>query len=368
MTKKRKTNRIATSLLAGVLVFSSSSYALADQSHHEAVEAVTYEESEAVLDTQVEEQLETELEQEQQVEQEIEPEAETEAETETEAELELDEHQKPSLIPGDFFYFVKVMFEKIQVAISSNDYEKAKLLAHFAQERIAEANALIQAGETELAEQTLQEAIAHQERSLQLTEQPADTEQETTDESDLKKELAPLEEAQNGEVNEEILTEEENQQMVDEVRVHLSNNIIALTKVLEKLENPKAQAAIMKNIEKSFAKLEKKIEKQEKRQAKQNTAVSIEADQEEESLELEAIDLEEVEEGKEVIEKSEDATNEVGDQTEPLTNPVVAAKKTSAEKKVEKTEKAKEQRVEKNSQGKEEKGVTFTKRKEARER
>ncbi|HBI04702.1 MAG TPA: hypothetical protein DDY49_11810, partial [Paenibacillaceae bacterium] len=57
--------------------------------------------------------------------------------------------EAPSLVPGDFFYFVKTMVEKVQLSLTFNDAEKAQKLANFASERIAEARVLIENGDSE---------------------------------------------------------------------------------------------------------------------------------------------------------------------------------------------------------------------------
>lgn len=158
------------------------------------------------------------------------------------------ESETPALIPGDFFYFVKVMLEKIRLAVTVDDYKEAGLLAEFAGERIAEAKELIVEGEKEEAEKLLKEAITTQE---------------------LASETLPVVEVSNLEGTEAaVTTEESNLSVEKEVESKLANNVDSLLLVLEKMENPKAQKAIMKNIEKSFKKLDKKFEKLEEAEAK----------------------------------------------------------------------------------------------------
>jgi RecA-family ATPase len=52
------------------------------------------------------------------------------------------------------------------------------------------------------------------------------------------------------------------------VESKLANNIDSVLAVLEKVENPQAQQAIMKNIQKSFEKIEKKFKKLQEADAK----------------------------------------------------------------------------------------------------
>src|SRR5690606_18852157 len=50
------------------------------------------------------------------------------------------EVKEPTLVPGEFFYFVKIMIEKVRLAVTFDEYKEARMLAEFAAERIAEAN------------------------------------------------------------------------------------------------------------------------------------------------------------------------------------------------------------------------------------
>ncbi len=59
--------------------------------------------------------------------------------------------QTPSLLPGDFFYFSKILLEKIQLALTIDDVKEAKLIAEYAGERLSEAKALFADGNEEAA-------------------------------------------------------------------------------------------------------------------------------------------------------------------------------------------------------------------------
>ncbi|MGM0873239.1 MAG: DUF5667 domain-containing protein [Bacillota bacterium] len=186
----------------------------------------------------------------------------------------------PSLVPGDFFYFVKLMTEKIRLTITLDDYKEAKLLANFAAERIAEANKLLTEGKQEEAQALLEKAIEQQTlASDQLEESTLEesSEDENTNE-------ASVENTQEQSTN----SEEE-----DEVEEKLGQNIDALLVALDKVENPKAQAALSKNIEKSFAKLDKKIQRLEEKNKKkderqivdENTSTEQQTDSEDTEIE-----------------------------------------------------------------------------------
>jgi len=150
------------------------------------------------------------------------------------------ETEKTSLVQGDVFYFVKTMVEDMKMALATNDLEKAKLLSEQAAERITEASVLIEKGKGDLTQDTLEKAAEDLEKADKLSgEEKAETEKPAGEE---EKEAA-------------------------KVKVHIGNNIEALAKVLDQVKNPKAKAAITKNIEKSFSKIVAKIEKEQEKQA-----------------------------------------------------------------------------------------------------
>jgi hypothetical protein len=155
-----------------------------------------------------------------------------------------DKGQTPSLLPGDFFYFSKILIEKIRLALTIDDVKEAKLIAEYGEERIREVEALFAEGNEEEAIETMKKAIDH----IEIAEDH----------------VTNVEEEASGEI---AVDETELEQAKDIV----SQNIIALTAAMEKVENPVAKAAIQKNIEKSYAKLAKKMEKREKKQQQKST-------------------------------------------------------------------------------------------------
>ncbi|PGZ94373.1 hypothetical protein COE51_22880, partial [Bacillus pseudomycoides] len=79
------------------------------------------------------------------------------------------ETEKPSLVQGDFFYFVKTTMEDIKMALATNDLDKAKLLSEQAAERIAEAGVLIDKGKDDLTQETLEKAAEDLEKADKLS-------------------------------------------------------------------------------------------------------------------------------------------------------------------------------------------------------
>ncbi|MFZ3589583.1 DUF5667 domain-containing protein [Bacillus sp. DJP31] len=186
--------------------------------------------------------------------------------TPVEAEGSTDVVADVTLLPGDFFYFLKTFIEKLQVTLTFEDKEKASLLAEFAAERIAEADALLKQDNEELALEVLEKAILTIENSDEfMIEEEVNVEEDSTE--------VTVEETTTENDNETTeLTEEEvivnvDEEVEQEIQVEtehegkLAQNIIALTLALEKVKNPVAKAALARNIEKSLAKFEKKIAK-----------------------------------------------------------------------------------------------------------
>lgn len=172
-----------------------------------------------------------------------------------EVKLDGQEEATPTLLPGDFFYFVKTTLEKIKLALTIDDVEEAKLLATYSAERLAEAEALFASGEQDKALEAIKNALDYLENADKNTVDDGRHEAEEEIESSIKD---PIE-------LEETATEEdestEKDDSTEEVEKIISQNIIALTAALEKVKNPVAKAALQRNIEKSYAKLEKKIAK-----------------------------------------------------------------------------------------------------------
>lgn len=196
------------------------------------------------------------------------------------------ETETPNLIPGDFFYFVKTMYENIQLALTVNDVKEARMLAAFAQERLAEANALLAKGKTNEANLSLQKSLETQQNAIQKTEQASGlstTEKSAlaviaTPSADVDAKTSTTQTAANPASEQTAESEQteiddmnypgkevKNPDQVLKVKTDLQHNILALTSALGKVGNPKAQSALMKNIEKSFAHLDKKLSKIERK-------------------------------------------------------------------------------------------------------
>jgi hypothetical protein len=197
-------------------------------------------------------------------------------------------NEAPSLVPGDFFYFLKVTIEKIKLFLTIDDVAEAELLAKFASERLAEAEVLLAEGEDKQASEILKKAIEDMDlagnvveapkKEEELPQQPA-AEVITTEVTPTENKIENQTEAAQSQA---AAPTNENAEQVEEI---LAQNIIALTAAMEKVKNPVAKAALQKNIEKSLAKLDKRLSKVEVPVTKELT---IEASIETEMIEVKA--------------------------------------------------------------------------------
>lgn len=193
------------------------------------------------------------------------------------AEVPMDE---PGLVPDDFFYFVEVVAEKVQLALTFGDTAKAELISQFANERIAEANAMFEAGDTDGAIELLNRALESQELALDYV-----TEEEEADSTSPEEDLSPEEtEGETAPVEDgDVAGEEEKEgnstsEVREELQSQFSQNITALLLAMEKVDNPKAKAALAKNVEKAYAKMEKRLGKMKEIEERLASAVPVDED------------------------------------------------------------------------------------------
>ncbi|WP_201715213.1 DUF5667 domain-containing protein [Rossellomorea arthrocnemi] len=193
--------------------------------------------------------------------------------------------ESPSLLPGDFFYFAKLAIEKIQLAFTMDDAKEAKLLAGYAAERLAEVEALFKDGKQEKAIDALNNAIEMIQQSEDQWSDNDESDKDSTDEasietdSDMKDESKMEKEtddttSEDATVEDSVKEEEANSDdyetteksdemtKMEEMR---AQNILSLKANLEKVKNPKAKAALQRNIEKSYMKLAEKLAKLEEK-------------------------------------------------------------------------------------------------------
>jgi Domain of unknown function (DUF5667) len=176
----------------------------------------------------------------------------------------LETQETPSLLPGDFFYFTKILFEELTLVLTVNDVKEAKLIADYASERLAEAEALFASGDEEAALETMKTAIEYMKNVDQIVE-----DQKSDEEVVESKEEVEATVADDKAIGEETTDKaSEDEAGLEDVEVALSQNIIALTAAMEKVKNPVAKAALQKNIDKSYAKLANKLKKWEEKQQK----------------------------------------------------------------------------------------------------
>lgn len=247
------------------------------------------------------------------------------------------EVEEPELLPGDFFYFAKTALEKIQLILTFDDVKEAKLLAEFATERLAEAEALFSAGQEEEALAVMEEALENLSVAEETVSENTDATEETTEEE------VDSTEATEEDVDATIEIIENDEEVVEEteeVEKQIAQNIISLKANMEKVKNPVAKAALEKNIKKSYAKLAEKMAKLEEKASEEKAS-------EEESEDVTTIETEDetTTEETDLTVVDETTTEEevvIEENTEVVTTPAPAAKVTNqvkvdqAQKKAEK--------------------------------
>jgi Domain of unknown function (DUF5667) len=244
------------------------------------------------------------------------------------------ETSNPDLVPGDFFYFVKIALEKIQLALTFDQEKEAELIAKFAFERLAEAEKLMSEGNEEAALESLQVAmdlLKESESMVNEEDVEEDVDSEATDdtveenEDESEDDTTTIDEVQEKEDSDDASSAEEVEDTYDQV---MRNNIIALTLAMEKVKNPKAKEALQKNILKTYQKMYKKygyiididIDVKEVQSDENETPTAVENPTEEQTVATDTVQ-----------EKVE--TKDVTEQVEGTTNAIVSTEK---EKKAEK--------------------------------
>ncbi|WP_342026044.1 DUF5667 domain-containing protein [Cytobacillus pseudoceanisediminis] len=173
---------------------------------------------------------------------------------------ELDE-EPPSLLPGSYFYFAKLALEKVKLALTFDDIKDAKLLADYASERMAEAEALFAEGKGEEALEAIEKALEQMENAETIVDEEAN--------EDLGKSISDEEDNGNLDESAEVETSDEddadredssdndtaNKETEDEIKEIFAQNIIALQANLAKFserfdENHPSVLAMQKNIAK----------------------------------------------------------------------------------------------------------------------
>lgn len=188
--------------------------------------------------------------------------------------------EAPSLLPGDFFYFAKLAIEKIHLAFTMDDAKEAKLLAGYAAERLAEVEELFKDGKQEEAIEALNKAIEMMQKSEnQWSDDELEkdsTDGESVESESEKSDDSKVEEETDNTTSEDALKEEatSDDEKIEEntddnaMEEMMAQNILSLKANMEKVKNPKAKAALLKNIEKSYLKLAEKLDRLEEKAAK----------------------------------------------------------------------------------------------------
>lgn len=184
------------------------------------------------------------------------------------------ESEAPTLVPGDFFYFFKAIMEQIQLSLTSDDVEKAQLIAEIAGERIKEAAALIEEGKEDSAQEVLHKALEQQELAMVYNDNENEPENDNT-------------------VDENAVKLTGTNEVHKEIENRFSQNLDSLSLVLTQFEDEEAKESIQKNVVKLTEKLNKKMEKLVDADAKyQEKVANVESKQDSGQISQEEADRE----------------------------------------------------------------------------
>ncbi|NSL51974.1 DUF5667 domain-containing protein [Calidifontibacillus erzurumensis] len=174
------------------------------------------------------------------------------------------------VLPGDLFYFAKILTEKIKLALANEDLEKAKLLVQFTQDRLHEAELLFKNGDEKLAYETLKKAVELQNKALDYSGQSESG--NTVDQSLDKKEHGAKKEDLSKKTK--LKNSAEIEAAKKELEEAFSNNVHGLLNAMQHVKNPKALKELTKNLEKQAKQYEKnygKLLKEEVKYEKKET-------------------------------------------------------------------------------------------------
>lgn len=133
-----------------------------------------------------------------------------------------------SALPDSYLYFVQQVTQAISVSLASTDVQKAQLLAQYGELEIEQANQLLQSGQADAANTLLQTALTDQ--TLAVDTANTASQSGSASASD-----------------------------VSSITGMVSGNLTGLSTALQNVSNPKAQAALEKNVAKAFAHLQMRL-------------------------------------------------------------------------------------------------------------
>ncbi|MHB8075215.1 DUF5667 domain-containing protein [Desulfosporosinus fructosivorans] len=217
----------------------------------------------------------------------------------------------PGTLPDSPFYWLTTLIEKLQVALTFDPVEKTELLEEQGLERIAEAAALIEQGDIEQAEATLNAFAIKAAEAQEFLAQLAETDSETR----LKLETALG-------------------------KTH-ANNVITLGGLLEKLP-PQAAQRVALNIVRSMEKSITKMDKQDLRMVAQELKKVTKGLEDNELAEEDEVALENLDQALAEDELEEDIAINSGTtlintalETKSLTNAIAETSKPSSKSSVQ---------------------------------
>lgn len=189
---------------------------------------------------------------------------ETEGALESEGELVL---ATENVIFDNLFEFVQALTNNVKLALANDDLDKAEVYVDFAEQRMAEAQALLAQDKeddaAELFEKALEALAKAEELSNEDTEEVQDDatnkeDSEETEEMDETIEPEVDEDTENVDVVEYDDEDLDQDSDGDEIKERIGQNIFSLKSNMEKVKNPRAKEVLERNMLRALEKLEAK--------------------------------------------------------------------------------------------------------------
>jgi hypothetical protein len=175
--------------------------------------------------------------------------------------VENEESVSESTLEQNLFSYITTMNDQLKLALSEDQMERASLLVDLSDEAIAEAQELFEQGKVEEATELLTKATEALKSADEIAnddeEEIVDEEVEEADEEE-DIEVIELDDDLTEEDDVVELDEESSDEENKELETKIGQNVISLTLNLHKVKNPKAKAALERNIERSLERLKAK--------------------------------------------------------------------------------------------------------------
>lgn len=160
------------------------------------------------------------------------------------------------LVPGSFYYFVKQAMDTLQLKLATSNQGKAILLTQLATEKIEMAFILIQEEKFDEADIIMDEGFAFLESIMEYSEEQ-EIEEIESNEDTTDPEITVDIDINTDQPNEEKADEDSDETILEDSYESIPGYqaVISLLHNIDKVENPKAKAALKRNVIRKLTKL-----------------------------------------------------------------------------------------------------------------